>query len=139
MINKDDRFRAGLATTYGQPITNDRRDVALFTKKIKLKYPILDQIAERPGNILPFLELNGLQIPITFQLYKSLNGVASGMMEASLPEEVYAMIDGIKSRIAGRIIRDPKVLEDELFLLIGKNRVNVEIDDYEIETEWVGN
>ena len=61
------------------------------------------------------------------------------MMEASLPEEVYAMIDGIKSRIAGRIIRDPKVLEDELFLLIGKNRVNVEIDDYEIETEWVGN
>jgi len=139
LINKDDRFRAGLATTYGQPITNDRRDVALFTKKIKLKYPILDQIAERPGNILPFLELNGLQIPITFQLYKSLNGVASGMMEASLPEEVYAMIDGIKSRIAGHIIRDPKVLEDELFLLIGKNRVNVEIDDYEIETEWVGN
>jgi hypothetical protein len=138
LINKEDRFRAGLATTYGQPVTNNRRDIALYTKKIKLSYPNLDQIADRPGNLLPFLELNDLKIPVTFQLYKSLNGVASGMMEASLPEEVYAMIDGIKSRIAGRIIRDPNILEDELFLLIGKNRVNIEIDNHEIETEWVG-
>lgn len=138
LINKDDKFRAGLATTYGQAVTSDRRDIALFTKKIKLKFPNFDQISERPGDILPFLELTDLKIPITFQLYKSLNRVASGMMEASLPEEVYAMIDGIKSRIAGRIIRDPNVLEDELFLLIGKNRVNIEIDDGEIETEWVG-
>ena len=127
-----------MATTYGQPVTNDRRDVALFTKKIKVKYPNSDQIIDRPGNILPYLQVNDIDIPITFQLYKSLNEVSSGMMEASLPEEVYAMIDGIKSRIAGRIIRDQNVLDDELFLLVGKNRVNIEIDGHEIEAEWIG-
>ena len=60
---------------------------------------------------------SGIKIPLTFQLYESIFSIADGMLEASLPEEIYAMIDSVKSKVGGVVVRKPEYLEDGFDLL----------------------
>ena len=55
------------------------------------------------------------------------------MLEASLPEEIYAMIDSVKSKV---VVRKPEYLEDGFDLLLGPQKASVEIFNNEIDVSW---
>ena len=62
----------------------------------------------RPGEKwLSFLWWKRNKNSLTFQLYESIFSIADGMLEASLPEEIYAMIDSVKSKVGGVVVRKP--------------------------------
>ena len=53
------------------------------------------------------------------------------MHEGSLNDEVFAMIDRIRSKVAGRIVRDQDVLEEDAVLLLEATGEIIRYDDEE--------
>lgn len=139
LLNRDERFHVALATTFGQPVTNRSRDITLKMPKINVQFELADTADKsRPGEKMAELSVSGsgIKIPLTFQLYESIFSIADGMLEASLPEEIYAMIDSVKSKVGGVVVRKPEYLEDGFDLLLGPQKASVEIFNDEIDVSW---
>jgi hypothetical protein len=50
-------------------------------------------------------------IPITYELYRSVLELRLGMLEASLPKPVVALLDITRAKLGGRIVREKDALE----------------------------
>ena len=50
-------------------------------------------------------------IPLTYELFKSVRELRGGMLAASLPRTVTALLDTTRARLAGRIVRDEEQLD----------------------------
>ncbi len=137
LLQDQSGFRAGLATTFGQPIAQREKNITLVTKKIGVKSISSPADEGKPQEPLPFFSVNGIDIPMTFQLFKSLSSVDDGLQEASLPEEVFALLDSVKSKVSGRVVRDNQFLEDEITIEIGPDALSIEIEDGIIQIEKV--
>jgi len=59
-------------------------------------------------------------VPVTFALYKALSEIEEGLDAASLPQEVFALIDEVKSVTAGQVARDKDFVDGNIDLTIGK-------------------
>jgi hypothetical protein len=75
-----------------------------------------------------------LEIIITYQLFKALMMIQNGVRQASLPKEVLAMLDKIKSKISGIIVRDPDLLFDAK-LIVGVSKHEYRIIDAQSNVE----
>ncbi|HAW32755.1 MAG TPA: hypothetical protein DCY03_32390 [Planctomycetaceae bacterium] len=135
---KDNSFRAGLATTFGQPLATRERDVSLIMKeniKVKQAGPGEIKTQSRPAAPIRFLKVNEFDIPLTFQLYKALMSLGNGMHQASLGTDIFSLLDRVKAMVAGRLVRDQSILDDEPFIQVGLNqKIVIETDGFTFES-----
>jgi hypothetical protein len=72
-------------------------------------------VAGRPKATLRFLSVGSKasrqSVPLTFDLFKSIRELDQGMLEATLPRTVLALLDTTKARLSGRIVRDEDALD----------------------------
>lgn len=136
----DDRnqFRASLVTTFGQPIAQRSRDIVLLTPVVTVRELGPLEASGRPSEPIPYLKVDCHVAPLTFSLFKALQEVVAGLHDASLPTEIFALLNGIKSLVSGHLVRNAEVLEEESKIELGNSGQCVEIsgeDFHVMETE----
>lgn len=113
LLNERERFVVTLNTTFGEPLPPLSRRVVLTTAKQRVRSHTGEN-ALRPISDTRFLDVGSgastQSIPLTFDLFSSVRELQSGMLSASLPRTVVALLDTTRARLAGRIVRD----EDQL-------------------------
>ena len=121
------KFRAGLATTFGQPVAERSRDVALVLPRMiaVLPVPVAAQDS-RPRDPLPYLRVERHYVALTFHLFRALEQVSMGLHDASLPAEIYSLLDRVRSLVAGQVVRDPDVLNDDPHIVLGSSLDRIE-------------
>lgn len=114
LLNEDERFVVPLNTTFGQPMLPEARQVILTTAKQRVR-PTRPQLEGRPRADVRLLAIGATssphQIPLTYDLFKSVRDLQLGMFPSSLPRTVTALLDTTRGRIAGRIVRDEEQLD----------------------------
>lgn len=114
LLNKGERFSVVLNTTFGEPLPAPERRVTLTTDRQRVRVP-LDVVANRPSPAVRFLTVGPASrrqfVPLTYELYRSVVELKSGMVEASLPKSVIALLDITRAKLGGRIVRDDDALE----------------------------
>lgn len=125
----DDRnqFRASLVTTFGQPIAQRTRDIVLLTPAVTVReFGALEAVG-RPAEPIPYLKVDCHVVPLTFSLFKALREVVAGLHDASLPAEIFALLNGIKSLVSGHLVRNADILDEESRIELGNSGQCVEI------------
>ena len=125
----DDRnlFRASLVTTFGQPVAQRSRDIVLLTPAVSVREFPPASPEGRPPEPIPYLRVDRHVIPLTFALFKALREVVAGLHDASLPTEIFALLNGIKSLVSGNLVRDLETLEEESSIALGNSGQFIEI------------
>lgn len=115
LLNERDRFVVTLNTTFGEPLPPEQRRAILTTPRQKVKARDMPN-GDRPHSAIRFLTVGsgaGAQsIPLTYELFKSVRDLRRGMITASLPRPVVAMLDTTRARLSGQIVRDEELLEE---------------------------
>lgn len=114
LLNVSDRFVVPLNTTFGEPLPPAPRQATLTTDRQRVR--TLDQpVAGRPLPAVRYLSVGPLSgpqsIPLTFELFRSVGQLRVGMLPASLPRTVVALLDTTRARLAGHIVRDEEMLD----------------------------
>lgn len=122
-------FSASLVTTFGQPVARRNREIKLMTRKVRVKEILREKTSSPPRDSLPYLQVAETTVPMTFPLFKALKEVDSGLHEASLPAEIFTLLNGVKSFVSGRLVRDKSMLEDDARIVFGAAPEQVEIID----------
>jgi hypothetical protein len=114
LLHERDRwFVVPLNTTFGEPLPPPTRRAVLRTEKQRVRA----RDASAPGRpVLPlrFLTVgtgSAQSVPLTFELYRSVRELRAGMVPASLPRAVIALLDTTRGRLAGQLVRDDDSLE----------------------------
>ena len=77
--DSNNQFRAGLATTFGQPVAHRSKDVALILDSpIRVTSVDVSESEGRPKDYLPYLLVDEHYVPVTFDLFQALNDVNNG-------------------------------------------------------------
>lgn len=122
------RFNAGLATTFGQPVAVRSRDVVVrLNKQVAIKEwtrPVAD---DRPVESLPYLLVGDHIVPVTFSFFKALRDVIDGLHQASLPAEIFSLLDHVKATVSGTFVRNEDVLDDDGVIAIGSDGDYIEL------------
>ena len=139
LIQENDGLRITLNSSISQPQLDPEMQITLQVKRVRIKQKyILDEINDVPRNeVKVFLIKFGREsfhIPLTYQLYKALSLLKDGVRPSSLPSAVVAMLDGIKSKLAGQIVREPDFLINSR-LKIGNSKDYYRIDEADSEIE----
>jgi hypothetical protein len=125
----DNYFAASLVTTFGQPVARRDREIKLLTRKVRVREIRREAADGRPRESLPYLRVAETTVPMTFSLFKALEEVDSGLHEASLPAEIFTLLNGVKSLVSGKLVRDEAMLEDDARIIFGSAPEEVEILD----------
>ena len=139
LINEKGHFVVSLNTTFGEPIPPTQRRASLITTTQKVK-PLEMLGGDRPSAPVRFLSVggakNGQAIPLTYDLFKSVRELRKGMMNASLPKAVVALLDTTRARLSGQIVRDDDLLDGSEIHIGSKNDVIVrELGQFLVRTE----
>ena len=115
LLNQHDRFIITLNSTFGQPALPPSRRAVLSTGKQKVRAFDYDG-AGRPSSVLPFLRIGNAKdpqaLPLTYDLFRAVRDLELGLLPASLPRPVVALIDTSRAKLAGHLVRDEESLED---------------------------
>lgn len=119
LVNNEERkqFVVPLMTTFAQPIPPKRRGVSLATTVVKV-LPWVMQDTERPSHQLAYFSVNDDPVPLTFELFNALMQMRRGIHSGSLSDEVFAMVDRMRARVAGKIVRDDEYLLDDAVIIL---------------------
>lgn len=114
LLNKDRRFQVSLNTTFGEPLPSPERRVIL-TADIQRVVPIpLGQDDRRPLPPVRFVSIGrgarSQQVAITYELFRATKYLRKGMVPASLPRSVVALLDTTRAKLAGSVVRDEEDL-----------------------------
>jgi len=114
LLNDKDRFVVTLNTTFGEPLPPEPRRAVLTTDRQKVRPKEATNLGRPPAS-LQFLSVGAgvsiQSIALTYDLFKSVRELRSGMLTASLPRPVVAMLDTTRARLSGRIVRDESLLD----------------------------
>jgi hypothetical protein len=128
LMNEKERFVVPLNTTFGEPMPPAQRRAILATGKQKIR-PWIKADDDRPKPSLRFLAIGAPEsaqyIPLTFDLFRSVQELKRGMMPASLPRAVVALLDTTRARLAGNIVRDEDSLDDAEIQIANSDEVIV--------------
>ena len=134
LLQENSSFRGAVATTFGQPVAQRSKDVVVkvsSSARVRWIEPLIDDL--RPKHYMSFISVQDREIGVTFGLYKALRQLSSGLHEASLPAEVFALLDRVKAAMTGGMIRSE---EDERTIIlegIGKE-ITVEGDRFVVQS-----
>jgi hypothetical protein len=119
LLNDQERnlFVIPLMTTFAQPTPPRRRNVSLETTVVKV-LPWKSCEAERPKPQLVYLKVDDTPVPLTFGLFNALQELGRGMHPGSLDDEVFAMVDRIRAKVAGHVVRNEERLLDDAVIVI---------------------
>jgi hypothetical protein len=122
LLNKDGHFTVALNTTFGEPLPPSDRLALLKTAPQKVR-PLLAPQGDRPSHTLCFLGVGAgskpQPVPLTYELFKSMRELDSGLSTASLPVTVVALLDTTRARMAGQIVRDDYDALDDAEISLG--------------------
>jgi hypothetical protein len=121
------QFHASLVTTFGQPVAQRSRDIVLLTPSVAVREMAPAVLDGRPAEPIPYLKVDCNIVPLTFPLFKALREVGAGLHDASLPTEIFALLNGIKSLVSGHLVRNKAILEEESRIELGSSGQYVEI------------
>jgi len=125
--DSNNQFRAALATTFGQPVAHRSKDVSLLIgSSIGVSVARKSRDGGRPVDYLPFLTVDKHYVALTFDLYMALVDIDEGLHDASLPGEIYSLLDRVKSLVSGRVVRDENVLADDPKITLGFSSDEIE-------------
>jgi hypothetical protein len=115
LLNHRDRFIVTLNSTFGQPTLSPSRRAVLSSGKQRVRAMDYDATG-RPSSVLPFLRIgnarDGQTLPLTFELFRAVRDLELGLLPASLPRPVVALLDTSRAKLAGYLVRDEDSLED---------------------------
>jgi hypothetical protein len=101
-----------LNSTFGEPLAPPQRRATLHTAREKVRHaePIT---SGRPTMPVRFLSVGGREhtLALTYDLFRSVRELEGGMLPASLPRPVVALLDATRARIGGRVVRDEEKLD----------------------------
>jgi hypothetical protein len=139
LLNHHERFSVALSTTFGESLPPEPRRATLTTAKQRVR-PMDVALAGRPPTPMRFLQagtgLSAQPIPLTYELYRSVRELKQGMLPASLPRPVVALLDTTRARLAGRIVRDEDALDGaEIHLGRRSETIARELDRFVVHRE----
>ncbi|WP_314403143.1 hypothetical protein [Stenotrophomonas rhizophila] len=116
LLNKDHRFHVSLNTTFGEPLPPPERRVMLTTTAQRVKQMSLEHDDSRPVPPVRFLSVgsgtSAQPVALTYELFKATISLRSGMVPASLPRSVVALLDTTRAKLAGMVVRDSDSLDE---------------------------
>lgn len=116
LLNKEHRFHVSLNTTFGEPLPPSERRVMLTTTAQRVKQMSLEHDDSRPVPPVRFLSVGSGASPqpvaLTYELFKATISLRSGMVSASLPRSVVALLDTTRAKLAGMVVRDSDLLDE---------------------------
>jgi hypothetical protein len=117
LLNGVDRqFVVSLNTTFGEPLPPPERRALLTTDVQRVKTLPGADPEGRPELPLRFLKVgaSGAARPValTYDLFKATQMLQEGMVPASLPRSVVALLDTTRARLAGAIVRNEEDLDN---------------------------
>jgi hypothetical protein len=120
LLHENDRFEIHLNTTFGEPLPPRGNRAVLRTTKQRVKAREVSTTG-RPSASMRFLSIGSTDnpplVPLTYELYRAVRALRHGLLRASLPRTVIALLDTTRARIAGAVVRDPRAFDDaEIFL-----------------------
>lgn len=124
--DQHDKFRAPLATTFGQPVAERSRDVMLVMGTVSVMPVQRPPEPGRPRDPIRYFKVQGYPVPVTFELFRALQEVESGRHSASLPAEIYGLLDRTRSLVAGLLVRDADLLANGPKIVFGSSEDSVE-------------
>ena len=105
-------FGGSLVRVFGQPSPDATKDILVtHTLGNVVPYPAPESTDECPGHEIPWVEVEGYRIPLTFDLFAALQAHSSGVQIASLAPHTRAAIDKVKNAIAGGLARDRQSMQ----------------------------
>ncbi|MDW9595324.1 hypothetical protein GOA63_24365 [Sinorhizobium meliloti] len=114
LLNTNQDFEISLTTTFGQPLLPPIRQATLVVTARSVR----PREARQDGRpISPFCYLtvgegrSSKTIVLTYDLFKAVKELESGMSAASLPGSVRALLDTTRARLSGPTVRDEIALE----------------------------
>ena len=112
LINQREQFVVVLNSTFGEPLAPPPRRATLHTAREKVR-PVDAITAGRPVSPVRFLSVGGKEhaLALTYDLFRSVRELEAGMLPASLPRPVVALLDATRARIGGRVVRDEDKLD----------------------------
>lgn len=120
LLNNRDRFELCLNTTFGEPLPPGERRATLRTLKQRVR-PALARALDRPESMTRFITVGSGSaahaVPMTFELYRAVTELNGGLLPASLPRAVVALLDATRARLAGMVVRDEEALDDADIIL----------------------
>ncbi|MBR0804330.1 hypothetical protein JQ636_12340 [Bradyrhizobium japonicum] len=136
ILNDAQGFHASLLTTFGQPSPSRERDVRLHISKIDVSHVPAANSDKYPTNPIPRFKVGVDTISVTYPLYRALREVESGIDAASLDSEVLSLLDGIRARLAGSVVRDEDRLRNGARISFGDLKGAVSFD-YDLHPQRV--
>lgn len=107
VLAPDGTFGGSLVRVFGQPSTDPSRDICVTHPLGNVVPRVASESTEqRPGHDVPWAEVEGHRIPLTFDLFAALQAHSSGAQIASFAPHTRAAIDKVKNAIAGGLARD---------------------------------
>ena len=139
LVQEKNGLEVVLNSSISQPQLDSETKICLKVGRLKIKSQyIKDHLSDVPRTPMKVFKIKfregHINVPLTYQLYKALFLVEDGVRLSSLPSEVISMLDSIKSKMAGEIVRDPGMLENST-LSIGSSQNYYRIDEAENEIE----
>ena len=112
LINDGDHFVVVLNSTFGEPLVPMPRRATIRTTKQRVK-PVEAPALGRPVPAVRFLSIGGKGHPLalTYELFRSVRELEAGMLPASLPRPVVALLDTTRARLSGVVVRDEEILD----------------------------
>ena len=115
LLNKDRQFLVSLNTTFGEPLPPPERRVMLTTAIQKVRQMPLQLHDSMPRLPVRFLSVGSgttsQPVALTYELFKATKSLRKGMVPASLPRSVVALLDTTRAKLAGTVVRDEEALE----------------------------
>ncbi|MBN3791840.1 hypothetical protein [Burkholderia sp. Ac-20353] len=115
LLNKDRRFLVSLNTTFGEPLPPPERRVMLTTDIQKVRPMPMPPDGNRPRSPVRFLSVGtgrtAQPVALTYELFKATKSLRKGMVPASLPRSVVALLDTTRAKLAGAVVRNEEALE----------------------------
>jgi hypothetical protein len=138
--SKDRRFQISLNTTFGEPLPPPERRVMLTTDLQKVSAMPLASDAGRPRSPVRFLRVGSGEVAqsvaLTYELFKATKSLRKGMIPASLPRAVVALLDTTRARLAGYVVRDEEALQgSQIRIGIRSDVIVRENDDFVVSRE----
>jgi hypothetical protein len=140
LLNKNRRFHVSLNTTFGEPLPPPERRVMLITNIQKVRAMPTVSDGKRPKSPVRFLSVGSAgasqPVALTYELFKATKSLRRGMVPASLPRSVVALLDTTRAKLAGSVVRDEQALDDcEIHLGIRDDVITRNFGRFVVQTE----
>ena len=143
-VSRNGQLSVPLDSIIGQPVKSSDDQVKFMCEEPSFKDKQIPVGENYPFWKLSYLSVEldnySLPIPITYSLFKAMRSLHEGELEACLPPEEIVGIDNMLSIMGGRIVRDPKYVDDEdSYICVCTDRIKAYEGEYEYISGGLGN